>query len=165
MRIYGVKPERYAEMMMYWDNLLPRNVSLKLMPFMGYVDFVRSLGEVAVGLQPVCDENAYSLGKSFGKVLSYLAADVCVVASNNIDHPLFFKHGSNAQLLENDPNKWGAACDDLLMSPQLRQRLVDAGRIDMNSRLTTARSAELIEPLLRLTKEGNPWPHGIASKH
>lgn len=51
-------------------------------------------------------ENPFSRGKSFGKLLAYLIADVAIVASNNVDHPLFFQDGVNGVLAPNDVDRW-----------------------------------------------------------
>lgn len=163
LRIYGIKPERQAEMTALWLGKLPANVRLQLMPPMPYPAFVASLAEVAVGLQPVCEDHAYSLGKSFGKALAYLAADAAIVASNNIDHPLFFTDGVNARLLDNDAATWAEACNDLLARAEHRQALVKQARQDFLARLTTTRSAALLSELLHRTRQGQPWPRGVAA--
>jgi hypothetical protein len=72
---------------------------------------VRSLGSFAVGLHPVCTNHAFSLGKSFGKLLAYLAADVAIVTSNAVDHPLFFTDGVNGTLVGDDLEAWALGCE------------------------------------------------------
>ena len=114
------------------------------MPLMRYEQFVESLAEVAIGMQPICENNPYSMGKSFGKVLAYLAADVAVVASDNIDHPLFFENGRNGVLLPMAPEQWAAACKKLLEEPRYRDKLVTAARADFLTRLTTQKAAALL---------------------
>ena len=163
LRVYGIKPERQPEMAALWQGKVPGHVRLALMPPMPYADFVVSLAEVAVGLQPVCEDHAYSLGKSFGKALAYLAADAAIVASNNIDHPLFFKDRANSRLLANDAAAWADACDDLLGHADHRQALVNQARLDFLARLTTTRSAALLSELLHRTRRGQPWPRGLAA--
>ncbi len=161
-RVYGVSPARQADMHALWHGRLGAHVHLRLIPPMPYKEFVASLAEVAVGLQPVCEDHAYSLGKSFGKALAYLAADVAVVASDNIDHPLFFHDGVNSRLLANDPAAWAQACDELLGQSDVRQRVVVQARKDFLARLTTEKSAELVGDLLRRAQLGLPWPRGLA---
>lgn len=161
-RVYGVLPARQADMRALWEGHVPSFVRLRLMPPMPYKEFVASLAEVAVGMQPVCEEHAYSLGKSFGKALAYLAADVAVLASNNIDHPLFFKEGVNGRLLPTEPLAWAQACDQLLDNPELRQGLVAQARKDFLARLTTDKSAELMSDLLCRARLGQAWPRGLA---
>lgn len=163
LRVYGIKPERQAEMAALWQGKLPGGIRLCLMPLMPYPDFVASLAEVAVGLQPVCEDHEYSLGKSFGKALAYLAADTAIVASNNIDHPLFFKDSLNSRLLDNDPQAWAGACNELLADAAKRQALVKQARMDFMARLTTTRSAALLSELLHLARQGQSWPRGLAS--
>lgn len=161
-RVYGVPPARHADMHRLWEGRLS-HVSLRLMAPMPYPDFVASLAEVAVGLQPVCEDHQYSLGKSFGKALAYLAADVVVVASNNIDHPLFFTDGVNGRLLLNEPFAWAQACDELLANSEVRKGLVAQARTDFMDRLTTSRSAELMSDLLHRARFGQVWPRGLAT--
>ena len=160
-RVYGVSPARHDDMHKLWNGRL-NHVHLRLMPPMPYKEFVDSLAEVAVGLQPVCEDHEYSLGKSFGKALAYLAADVAVVASNNIDHPLFFEDGVNGRLLLNEPTVWAQACDQLLSRNQERQGLVLQARQDFLARLTTDKSAQLMSDLLHRARLGQAWPRGLA---
>jgi hypothetical protein len=163
LRVYGIRPERQQEMHALWQGKLPANVRLRLMAPMSYAAFVASLSEVAVGLQPVCEDHSYSLGKSFGKALAYLAADACIVASDNIDHPLFFRDRVNSRLLRNDAAAWAGACDALLAEPTLRAQWVAQARSDLLARLTTHQSAALLSELLQRTCRGQPWPRGLAA--
>jgi hypothetical protein len=162
LRVYGIKPERQAEMTALWQGKLPLGCRLRLMPLMPYPAFVASLAEVAVGLQPVCEDHEYSLGKSFGKALAYLAADTAIVASNNIDHPLFFKDRVNSRLLDNEAAAWAQACNELLADPAHRESLVTQARQDFLTRLTTTRSASLLSDLLHRARAGQAWPRGLA---
>lgn len=148
-RIYGVPAKQEGRAVALLGDSLPPNVAVKCMPPMPYELFVSSLAEVAVGLQPICLNDEYSLGKSFGKVLAYLAADVAVVASNKIDHPLFFRDGITGRLLEDDPATWATACMELLAVPEKRQQIVAAARQDFLARLTTDKAAHLLDRKLR----------------
>ncbi|MET0518849.1 MAG: hypothetical protein ABW005_08450 [Burkholderiaceae bacterium] len=164
LRIYGIPPARQAEMQALWHGSLPADlrVRLRLMPPLPYPAFLASLSEVAVGLQPVCADHPYSLGKSFGKALAYLAADTAIIASDNIDHPLFFRDRVNSRLLGNEASAWAQACDELLAQPEQRQQLVGQARHDLLARLTTARSAALLSELLHQARQGLAWPRGLA---
>jgi glycosyltransferase involved in cell wall biosynthesis len=112
---------------------------------MSYRRFVRSLDTVAVGLHPVCIRNAFSQGKSFGKLLAYLAADVAVVTSNEVDHPLFFEDGRNGMLVPEDAESWVDRCERLLRDAEKRRRIVAEARSDYLRRLTTTRCATLVD--------------------
>jgi hypothetical protein len=79
-------------------------VAVEWLPTMPYGRFLRSLDDAAVGLSPICPENCFSQGKSFGKVLAYLDRGVPVVASDEADHALFFTPGSG--VLSNVPVVW-----------------------------------------------------------
>ena len=148
-RMYGVPDQQRDRAIALLGNKLPSHMTLELLPPMRYDRFVKSLSEVAVGLQPICVDNEYSLGKSFGKALAYLAADVAIVASNNIDHPLFFRDGVSGRLLDNNVSEWAAACGELLSTPAVRQQLVSAARTEFLARLTTDKAAQLLDAKLR----------------
>jgi hypothetical protein len=125
----------------------PFAVPIIIPPRMAYRQFVESLAGVAIGLQPVCTTFAFSRGKSFGKVLAYLAARVPVIASDAVDHSLFFRDGENGILVDTLPD-WIAACKRLLNSAADSNRLASAAHADMLQRLTSKRAAELLAQVL-----------------
>jgi hypothetical protein len=114
-----------------------------------YADYLDKVAQAAVGLQPVCTSNAFSRGKSFGKLLAYLNGRVAVVASDAVDHGLFFRHGCNGYLVGDEPADWVESIVTLLQEPSLRERVANAGYDDARRRLTTRRFAELLDPVLR----------------
>lgn len=125
------------------------------LPMMPYDRFLKALDDVAVGLSPICPENAFSRGKSFGKVLAYLDRGVPVVASDAADHPLFFT--ARTGILSNDPAVWAEAIDRLLGDGDARQSLADAGLGALKNRLSTEAAAREIEAILRgLTDRDQP---------
>ena len=143
--IYGARDSQLM------DNFLApirdSGIAVKTFPPLRYVPFVRSLEQAAIGLQPVCLDNPFSRGKSFGKVLGYLAAGVAVVASHAVDHPLFFRHGHNG-MLARDLEEWVDCCRFLLDNPDARGRMVENAYADFRRRLTTRRAAELVNTVL-----------------
>jgi len=146
--LYGIAPGPASEE--YLESFRAPGVVVRSFPRMSYVAFLGTLKGTAVGLQPVCVETSpFSQGKSFGKVLAYLATDVATVSSNAVDHPLFFRDGENGMLVENQPESWASAVRRLLDDPALRTRLAAQGRADFLARLTTAKAASLIDPILR----------------
>jgi len=142
--LYGVRSEEREEMEQFLVPIRRSGVPVRVFKVMAYRRFVHSLEAVAVGLHPVCLENPFSRGKSFGKLLAYLAADVAVVTTDAVDHPLFFQDGVNGALLPNDVDRWVDACAHLLEDPAARARMVAAARPDFLARLTTQKVAELV---------------------
>jgi glycosyltransferase involved in cell wall biosynthesis len=120
-----------------------------------YTQFVSSLGTVAIGLHPVILENKFSRGKSFGKLLAYMAADVAVVTSNEVDHPLFFRHGENGMLVRT-VEEWTEACLYLLDNPAERGRIAREAKKDFMARLTTHAGAAMMDKIMSqfVTRQG-----------
>jgi glycosyltransferase involved in cell wall biosynthesis len=136
-------------------------VPVRMFPFMKYPRFVDSLREAAVGLAPICTRTAFSNGKSFGKVLAYLASDVAVVAADAVDHPLFFRHGCNG-MLARALDDWVESAARLLTDPPFRQEIADRAWTDFGRELTTevaaARVRAVIERVLSGTACTAPAP-------
>ena len=138
-------------------------VTSEWLPMMPYAQFLRSLDDVAVGLSPICPENAFSRGKSFGKVLAYLDRGVPVVASDAADHPLFFTPQTG--ILSNDPAVWSDAIDRLLGDAAARQSFADAGLSALKDRLSTEAAARTVDAVLRdLTDRGKPTRDSVAAR-
>jgi hypothetical protein len=118
-------------------------------PPLNYDDYLAKVAECAIGLQPVCvEKNEFSRGKSFGKILAYLSGEVAVVASDAVDHPLFFRSGENGILVPNDAEAWSESIASLVRNPDFRVQLATRGYDDFLGRLTTDSFAKLIEPIL-----------------
>ncbi|MFW5875166.1 MAG: glycosyltransferase family protein [Myxococcota bacterium] len=125
-------------------------------PPMPYPSYLRKVSEAAVGIQPVCTDNPFSRGKSFGKLLAYLAGEVAVVASDAVDHPLFFRHGDNG-LLADGIDSWVEALDHLLTDAEDRARMARTAYRDFERTLTTEAFARNLEPVLwRAAARGVP---------
>jgi hypothetical protein len=152
-RIYGADTQRGAEE--NFSKLLDTKVAIRSFPPMPYRRLARHLRSSDVGLAPLCEEVPFSRGKSFGKVLTYLAAKVAVVASRAVDYPLFFRNGENGILVPNeDVDRWAESIRGLLNDQQARKRMVEAATRDYSERLTVARSAELFDVVLRKAMRG-----------
>lgn len=146
--LYGVKDTSQARA--YLEPLEKAGVKTNSLPPMTYRKFVRSLENVAVGLHPVCPEHAFSRGKSFGKLLAYMAAQVPIVASRELDHPLFFRNGQSATLItNNNADIWATAILELINDFKKRDSYAAAAGIDYKARLTTRCAAEKIDSILR----------------
>jgi len=144
---WGVRSSDWAER--YVEPIKAAGAEIELIPLLAYDAFIESLQSVAVGLQPVCPEDQHSAGRSFGKVLAYLIAGAAVVASDAVDHPLFFRHGQNGMLVPNQPEAWANACAELLGNTEFRERVATAGRQDMGRRLVVSTAAEHLDRIFR----------------
>ena len=116
---------------------------------MPYDEYLAKVSEAAIGLMPVCTEHDFSRGKSFGKVLAYLAGQTAVVATAAVDHPLFFSSRTNGILVSNSVACWVDAIVELLTDLPLRQSIGESGWDDFNRRLTTQVFAKMLDPILR----------------
>jgi glycosyltransferase involved in cell wall biosynthesis len=123
-------------------------VPVKTHPFLPYPEFIDSLSHVAVGLQPIAVESPFSRGKSFGKILAYLAADVAVVASDALDHPLFFRQGENG-LLARSLEDWITHTARLLQEPDFRRRLTDQAWQDFSQNLSIESAAQKMKTVFQ----------------
>lgn len=121
-------------------------VALERMPYAAYLETV---GALSVGLQPIALQSDFSRGKSFGKILAYLAGQVPVVASDAVDHPLFFRHGQNGYLVGDAVQEWADAIVPLLEQPELRQRIGTATWDDFHKTFTTEVFARRMDQILR----------------
>jgi Glycosyl transferases group 1 len=145
---YGVRADQRDAVEKFLVPVRRAGVPVKIFEPALYKQFVGSLESVAVGLQPVCMENPFSRGKSFGKLLAYLTADVAIVASDAVDHPLFFRDGVNGVLAPNDVDRWVEGTALLLQDPSRRARMVANARAGFQARLTTAVAAKLVGDVL-----------------
>jgi glycosyltransferase involved in cell wall biosynthesis len=144
-RIYCSKPEWARE---YVAPLRDAGIAIETYGTVRYAKFIESLATVAIGLQPVLIDNEFSRGKSFGKLLAYMAADVAVVASNQVDHPLFYRIRENGMLADNTVEAWTEACLYLLENPAARANIVQSARADFLARLTTHAAAARMSAIM-----------------
>ena len=156
---YGAEDEAAAED--YLSPIRAAGVEVKAFPPLRYRRFVQTLENAAIGLHPIAPENPWSQGKSFGKLLAYMVANVAIVTSSAADHPLFFQHGHNG-MLAGSIDEWVACCGQLLSDPAMRARMVQQACSDFSRRLTTARAAELVDAVLtRVLDETQPTENTI----
>jgi glycosyltransferase involved in cell wall biosynthesis len=144
-RCYGV--DDMSKIAPFLDKLVAAGVTVTTYPRMPYKRFLHSLEEVAVGLAPFSLDIPFNQGKSFGKVLAYLVADVAVVASPVVEHPRFFRHGENGMLPPSLAD-WVDSVDGLLADPSQRQVIVDNAREDFSRDLTTNVAASKVAHVL-----------------
>lgn len=106
-----------------------------------------SLHQFDIGLMPLPDEE-WSLGKSGGKARTYMAAGVVPVVS---------AMGYNLQLVDHErtgvliggEGQWAAALDDLIRSPEKRQRLAQAALQDVKARFSVDGQAARIHAAMK----------------
>lgn len=148
--LFGIdSPEQKAEAAAYLAPLRQAGVTCRTIEYLSYEDYLALVAEAAVGLQPVCvDANPYSQGKSFGKVLAYLVGEVPVVASDAVDHPLFFTTGENGFLADTHA-EWVDAVSRLLEEPALRDQVAAAAYTGFQARLTTEAAARELSSILK----------------
>ncbi len=118
-------------------------------PLMPYDAYLGKVAQAAVGLQPVCLQNEFSRGRSFGKILAYLSGQVAVVASDAVEHPKFFRSGQNGYLATDDIGQWVEPVVRLCEDRALRRSIALAGWRDFHERLTTEVFARRLDPILR----------------
>lgn len=118
-------------------------------PRMDYESYLAKVAEASIGLQPVCLAHEFSRGRSFGKILAYLSGQLAVVASNAVDHPLFFRHGENGFLTSEEVEDWVTCIVPLVQDQALRTRVALAGWDDFHRHLTTDVFVRLLDPILR----------------
>jgi glycosyltransferase involved in cell wall biosynthesis len=144
--LYGLDDPSSAE-----DYLTPfrrAGVAVRTFPYMKYGALLESLAQVAVGLNPVSSDTPYNRGKSFGKVLAYLTAEVAVACSNTLEFPYFFRDGYNGMLI-NTPEEWVDKVCRLLDDPTHRQSIAERGFDSFREHLSIDTAALKVNQALR----------------
>jgi glycosyltransferase involved in cell wall biosynthesis len=117
--------------------LLQADIEVKTHGFIkSYKEYMRILASCPIGLHPICLDNPYSKGKSFGKILSYMVANTCVVTNDVPDHNEVLSHGENAMIAENCSD-YADSLSHLLDNPSLRQNYTDQAYRDFLDNLAT----------------------------
>ncbi len=145
-RLFGTTEHEAAA---WLAPLRAQGAQVDVVPPVPYQQYLERVAECAVGLQPISPEHEFAQGKSFGKLLAYLAGQVAVVASRAVDHPRLFCHGVNGMLPEHTVEAWASDILFLLDHPERRQNMAQLAWSDFQRRLTTERFAELMDALLR----------------
>lgn len=140
------------------QRIQARGVTVRTLAYMGYAELIDSLSQVTVGLAPLCGaQTPYSRGKSFGKVLAYLASRIPVIASDEADHALFFVHGQNG-FVTNDMDEWVRAAKRLLDDADFRKAMIEHAEISFRDQLTTqaaaAKVGAVLEKVLNTANQG-----------
>lgn len=124
-------------------------IAIETRPVMAYDAFLQSLEEVAVGLNPLIDMDGFSAGKSFGKVLAYLDGGVPTINTPNVDHPLFFDHGRNGYLANQDAAIWADLVLAMIDDAPKREQIARAARHDLVQRLSLPAAGRRVDATLR----------------
>lgn len=144
LRLYGRPCGASASSL---GSLSRPEVCLEWLEAMPYQKFVASLQDAAVGLSPIVEQSKFSRGKSFGKILGYLDAQVPVICSNAADHDLFFNE--NTGLVSDDPCAWAEKIDFWLNDTDERQKVSDLAFQNFKTRLSTHTAAKIISEQIR----------------
>lgn len=150
--LFGTQPGAAADS--FLAPLESRGIKCRLLSWMSYDRYLSELGRVAIGLQPVCVVSDHSRGRSFGKILAYLRQRVAVVASNAVDHPLFFDNGKTG-LLVGSVAEWVDAITDLLDHPAERAAMTDAAFEQFRRRLCSDTAASMYVEVFRSALAGS----------
>ncbi len=129
------------------NELTKHKVKMKLFPTLSYDNFHQSLKNAAVGVQPISDFNPFCLGKSFGKVNSYIVCGVPTVIHRKLDYPEFFRDRDNG-MLASEPEEWVEKIYQLLVEPVLRDKLAAQAKLDFQRELSTEAVAHKVDLLL-----------------
>lgn len=124
------------------------DVNIRVLPPMSFNLFSKQLESAAIGLQVLSPENLYSQGKSFGKILNYISAGACVVASRGADHSEFFESGRNGMLADTI-DEWVDTIVWLLKNPDERERMSKEANKDFQEQLSIKVVSSQYDRILR----------------
>lgn len=124
------------------------NIRVRTFEPMPYDKFTKKLQDVAIGIQVLAHNNPYSQGKSFGKILNYIEAGVCVVASSSGDHGDFFDSGVNG-VLANSMREWVDGIINLCDNGEIRNSISTNASKDLMSQLSMKAISRQYDTFLR----------------
>lgn len=143
--VYGVRNAQALET--YVKYLEEHSVKVKLFSQLTLEEYHQSLEKAAVGLHPIAKSSPYSLGKSFGKLNSYMLCRVPIVVENELDYPNFFINAENA-MLASDCDEWVEKIYQLLINPALRDKIAQQAQIKFQQELSSDVVAKKFNELL-----------------
>lgn len=136
--VYGAKDLQALQP--YVNRLAKQNVKVKLFPLLSLEKYHQTLESAAVGLHPICESSLFSLGKSFGKLNSYMLRGVPIVVHRKLDYPDFFRDEENG-MLAGDRDEWVEKIYQLLIDPLLRDKIAAQAKLDFDRQLSVRRSS------------------------
>lgn len=146
MELLVVGSADHAALQEHFSPVVAAGGTLTHVPNLPYDDFLIVLQRASVGLAPLFPDD-FSAGKSFGKVLAYIASGVPVVTSDAVDHPLFFRSGENG-FLASSPESWVTAVDGLLADSEARERMAQQAFEDMQAHMSVRGFARRLHAFL-----------------
>jgi glycosyltransferase involved in cell wall biosynthesis len=106
---------------------------------------LQALARFDIGLMPLPLED-WAKGKSGGKARTYMAAGVVPVCSA-IGYNLELVRDGETGFLCSTPEEWRAALGRLIEQPDLRQRMAEAARADVEQRFSIQKQAQALKDL------------------
>jgi hypothetical protein len=133
----------------FFAPVIQAGIPVELTGWLPYRNLIERIREGVIGLAPLDTEGSMaSKGKSFGKVLAYLAAGVPVLCSDAAEYPLFFRSGVNGYVLPNDHAIWRQTILGLLDDSALQEKIVKEANRDFHDRLSATSMARQWSMLL-----------------
>jgi glycosyltransferase involved in cell wall biosynthesis len=141
----------------YFAPVVDTGIPLEILGWLPYERLVERVSAGAIGLAPLDTESSLaSRGKSFGKVLVYLAAGIPVICSNAAEYPYFFRSGLNGYVLPNDRGLWVETIKRLLDDASHGRDLVERANSDFREQLSaTAMARKWAEFLTELKQSSD----------
>lgn len=143
--VYGAND--FQALQPFVNGLAKHNVKVKLFPTLSYDEFHKSLENAAVGVQPISNSDPFCLGKSFGKVNSYILRGLPIVVHRKLDYPDFFRDRENG-MLASEPEEWVEKIYQLLIEPGLRDKVAAQAKLDFQRELSNKAVAQKVDSLL-----------------
>ena len=144
LRLYDRRPDDDQS---FLNMFQAPGVHVEWMPYGSYRDYLSSFDDVALGLAPLNQKNAFSRGKSFGKVLAYLDARVPVIASAAGEHGAFFTDRTG--VVSNDVDVWIETACRLLSDSAAREAMAQAAFDEYVRHLSREAAAAKVDVILR----------------
>ena len=95
---------------------------------MSYKKLNKLMQKVDIGLAPLFpNKNAFSSGKSFGKILAYLNNEVIVFASDCLEHSKFFDD-ENGFLWSDEINDWCLKLENIINNDKKQAKIVEKAK-------------------------------------
>ncbi|HBB33784.1 MAG TPA: hypothetical protein DDZ80_01150 [Cyanobacteria bacterium UBA8803] len=143
--VYGAND--FGALQSYVNRLEQHKVKVKLIPPLPFEKYHTSLENAAVGLHPIGNSSLFSLGKSFGKLNSYMLCGVPIVTHRKLDYPDFFRDKENG-MLASEPDEWVEKIYKLLFDPTLRDKMAAQAKLDFQRELSSEAAAQKVQALL-----------------
>ncbi|HEY9742967.1 MAG TPA: glycosyltransferase [Coleofasciculaceae cyanobacterium] len=151
--VYGATD--FQALQPFVDRLAEHNIQVKLFPLLSFDEYHNSLENAVVGLHPIGDSDLFSLGKSFGKLNSYMLRGVPIVVHRKLDYPEFFQDGENG-MLASELEEWVEKIYQLLVEPALRDKVAAQAKLDFQRELSSRAAAQKVHALLETLLEEQP---------